>query len=171
DQELDYVTVDFQSKIPNWIIRKYSVQNLESLLDMGESPKLEYKLKIPRGAPEEFLESVSAFANTEGGKILLGVDDNANVVGLEKNQTKRIEDLVSAHIEPEISVIITNVVIDEKKVTIVDIPEGSDKPYILKNRGPYKRVGGTDKVFSRLDYEKLKPIYIEVTGPDDSGYY
>ena len=108
--------------------------------------------------------------NTKGGKILLGVDNNANVVGLDKNQNQRIEGFISDHIQPEISVILSNVAIDEKDVTIIEVPEGKDKPYVLKDHGPYKRIGATDKIFSRLDYEKMKPIKIEYDSYE-SEYY
>ena len=173
DQELDYVRIDLQKDIPRWVIRIYSEQDLESLLDQGESIRLEYKLKIARGVHKEFLESVSAFANTDGGKILLGVDNNANIAGLDRYQNRRIENLISSRIEPEIPVIISNVEIDEKKVTIVEIPKGKDKdkPYVLKGHGPYKRVGSTDMIFSKWDFEKLRPIHFEVSYPDGDEYY
>jgi len=166
DNELDCVTADLQEPAPEWIIRKYSEEEVESLLDQGEGLKVEYKLEIPRGAPHEFVESVSAFANTEGGKILIGVDNNANVVGCRRNQTQRIEDIIASHIEPEIHISMTEITIDEKIIAIVDVPEGIDKPYVFRNHGSYKRVGATDMQFSRLDLERTMEKRIVLTDSD-----
>lgn len=170
NQELDLVTFDFRDPIPSWITRKYSEGEIESLLDLGESLNIEYKADIPRGNHKEFLESVSAFANTDGGKILVGVDNNANIIGWRKNQNQRIQDLISAYIEPDVSFTISNTTIEEKEVTIVDVLEGKDKPYVLKDHGPFKRVGATDKAFSRLDWERMKLIHIDFD-PDQFEYY
>lgn len=166
DNELDFITVDLQEQTPEWIIRKYSEEEVESLLDQGEGFKVEYKLEIPRGAPHEFVESVSAFANTEGGKIMIGIDNNANVVGCRSNQKQRIEDIIASHIEPEVHISMTEITIDEKVIAIVEVPEGIDKPYVVKNHGPYKRVGATDKRFSRLDLERTMEKRIVLTDSD-----
>ena len=166
DNELDCVNVDLQEQVPEWVIRKYSEEEVESLLDQGEGFKVEYKLEIPRGAPHEFVESVSAFANTEGGKILIGVDNNANVVGCRRNQTQRIESITASHIEPEIHISMTEITIDEKIITIVEVPEGIDKPYVVRNRGSYKRVGATDMQLSRLDLERTMEKRVVLTDSD-----
>ena len=43
---------------------------------------------------DEYLKTVAAFANTEGGTIYIGYDDRGEVVGLEKSETKKmLEDL------------------------------------------------------------------------------
>ena len=166
DNEIDCVTVDLQEQTPEWIIRKYSEEEVESLLDQGEGFKVEYKLEIPRGAPHEFVESVSAFANTEGGKILIGVDNNANVVGCRRNQKQRIEDIIASHIEPEIHISMTEITINEKVIAIVEVPEGIDKPYVVRNRGSYKRVGATDMQLSRLDLERTMEKRVVLTDSD-----
>lgn len=54
----------------------------------GESANTEFKVEVPKKS-EKYIKSVVAFANTAGGKIILGVDDKTHeIVGnhLEKRQ-------------------------------------------------------------------------------------
>ena len=53
--------------------------NVISLIAQGESKTLEFKRELPRF--EQIAKTVIAFANTSGGKLLIGVDDNGSLVG------------------------------------------------------------------------------------------
>ncbi|HON84262.1 MAG TPA: ATP-binding protein, partial [Caldisericia bacterium] len=55
---------------------------------MKESQTIEFKLSWR----DEYLKIICAFANTDGGKLIIGVDDYGNPVGVE-NSTKLLEDL------------------------------------------------------------------------------
>jgi hypothetical protein len=153
--QIDFVEQYLRGQLPDWIIKEYSEWEVSQFLDEGENDHMEYKLKIPRGQHMEFLKSVSAFANTKGGTILVGVDDNANVVGCTTRE-QRIYDIISSNIEPDIQVTVVVSLIDEKSILIIDVPEGVDKPYIVKDHGPYKRVGATNKSFSRYDLDMIQ---------------
>ena len=65
-------------------------KELKKLLAIGETNTAEFK-EIPNKA---FYKTISAFANTKGGIILLGVDKNSNPVGIELS-TKFLEDLTN----------------------------------------------------------------------------
>jgi len=60
------------------------------LIASGETEKVEFK----ESPSEAFYKTISAFANTEGGTILLGVDKKGNIVGIEPS-TKLLEDLTN----------------------------------------------------------------------------
>ena len=66
-----------------------------------------------------------AFANSMGGIILIGVDDDGNIIGTDtsNNQRANIQNQIS-QIEPRINVKIE--VVDN--VIVVNVPEGDDKP-------------------------------------------
>ena len=50
---------------------------------IGEATVYDKKLMLERKDPISWLKSVSAFANTRGGKLLYGVSDDGELVGLE----------------------------------------------------------------------------------------
>ena len=52
----------------------------------GESAYIEFKVEIPKKS-EKYIKSVIAFANTAGGKIVIGVDDESHkIVGVDKDE-------------------------------------------------------------------------------------
>lgn len=52
----------------------------------GESTNIEFKLEVPKKS-EKYMKSVVAFANTAGGKIVIGIDDESHqVVGVDKDE-------------------------------------------------------------------------------------
>lgn len=56
----------------------------------GESANTEFKVEVPKKS-EKYIKSVVAFANTAGGKIILGVDDKTHeIVGVEKTKSLRL---------------------------------------------------------------------------------
>src|SRR5208282_85219 len=56
-------------------------QEIEQIILTGESETLEFKEKLDRGRPERVAKTAAAFANTKGGTIVFGVDDDHHVVG------------------------------------------------------------------------------------------
>lgn len=119
----------------------------------GESVNIEYKREVPRKS-ENYIKSVIAFANTAGGRIIIGVDDKTHeVVGVDKdgvfkiidNITNTISDMCYPQIFPNIGV---NTV-DGKSVIVIEIYPGANRPYYIKSlgkeAGTYIRVSGTSR--------------------------
>ena len=78
---------------------------LEGVLK-GESKNIEYKSELPRKS-ERYMKSIIAFANTSGGRLIIGIDDNTReVVGVHKDSVFQIMDgianAVSDSCEPQI---------------------------------------------------------------------
>ena len=91
----------------------------------GESKNLEYKSELPVKS-EKYMKSVVAFANTSGGKLIIGIDDETRkVVGVDKDSVfqnmDRIANAISDSCEPQIIPDITFQNIDGKCVVIVEI--------------------------------------------------
>ena len=70
--------------------------SLEDMIDEGESNELEFKASLRTNYPEGdinkkleqvIMKSVAAFNNGEGGVLLIGVDDDGEIVGLEHDYT------------------------------------------------------------------------------------
>ena len=64
--------------------------NIKELI--GETTEYEKKVALETKKPKSWCKTISAFANGKGGKLIFGVDDNDNIVGLT-NMKKDSEDL------------------------------------------------------------------------------
>lgn len=119
----------------------------------GESANIEFKREVPKKS-EKYIKSIIAFANTAGGKIVIGVDDETHeVVGVDKNEVFKIMDGITNTISdmcyPQIFPNIGVDTIDEKCVIVIEIYPGASRPYYIKSlgkeEGTYVRVSGTSR--------------------------
>ncbi len=135
-------------------------KSVEELARIGENENIEFKKGL--GERKEILESVCAFANSKGGVILIGVDDNGKILGVELGKGT-LEDLVSlivSSIEPKIYPMLSIEEVKGKKVIKVCINEGNEKPYFFRGKS-YVRIGKSNVklersgIISLLKQEKL----------------
>lgn len=58
---------------------------VEDTMFSGESKNIEYKVSLPDKS-EKYMKTIVAFANTQGGKLIVGVDDKTHqIVGVEND--------------------------------------------------------------------------------------
>ncbi len=97
-----------------------------------ESEKTEFKSAFT----EEIYKEVIAFANTDGGIIYVGIDDRGNAVGLldADDELSRITNGIRDAIHPDVTMFV-HYTLQENGVIIIDIGEGTNKPYYLKGKG------------------------------------
>lgn len=117
---------------------------------MRENKKLEFKSDITNS----FLKTVSAFANYGGGKIIFGIDDKGNNIGIKNiDQTcLDIENKINDSISPKPNYTLN---INRKKQIIkLSIEEGSLKPYLYKSKA-YKRNDTSTVEVDRIELNRL----------------
>lgn len=125
---------------------------LNQLVALGEGAHLEFKRKVPR--PERIAKEVIAFANTRGGRLLLGVDDDGTIVGVRDPEEEEfaLKRALSAHCSPALRLSIERIYIKHRRdVIVVHVPESSEKPHFLVNGG--KR---NEAVFIRVDDKSVE---------------
>ncbi|MDE0012087.1 MAG: ATP-binding protein [Candidatus Poribacteria bacterium] len=59
----------------------YSLTELLEKIILGEDSTIEFKREVPHR--DSLADEIAAFANTQGGMILIGIDDNREIVGIE----------------------------------------------------------------------------------------
>jgi predicted HTH transcriptional regulator len=108
---------------------KYSVPNLLDLVAEGEGLRVEFK-RLVHSAPK-IARSITAFANTSGGVILIGVDDDRRIVGIqsEKETLQVIDEAMRFHIEPKLRIEVRFEEFKRRMVLLVDIPESPERPH------------------------------------------
>lgn len=100
------------------------------LVKGGEGYNVDFKRAVPSKV-KELSDEVVGFANASGGYLLIGVDNNNQIVGAEIDNNKRsaIQDTIG-EISPAIRCRIYPVDVEGKTVWVIDVPSGKDKPYI-----------------------------------------
>ena len=132
----------------------------------GESKNMEYKVTLPDKS-EKYMKTIVAFANTQGGKLIVGVDDKTHeIVGVENEILFQLMDGIANAISdscmPQIIPDIEPQTVEGKTVIVVSVEAGKNRPYYLKSRGKengtYIRVAGTSR---QAFPEKIRELEME----------
>ena len=103
------------------------------LIEEGENLQCEFKRHFT--TPEKIAREMIAFANTKGGYVIFGVDDDKQVVGVdsEKSESEMIKDAAENYCEPPLDYLIDFVELYGKELVVVSIPESDYKPHRLQD--------------------------------------
>jgi predicted nucleotide-binding protein len=132
-----------------------NIKDLKAIFIAGENDTTEFKRHTSfHLIPTFFGNIISAFANTKGGKIFIGISDQG-ITGIEKEEIERgkriLKRMIEKGLSPPLRITFDEVEIDETRtVLILNIPEGRDKPYGFRG-GYYKREGSVTTEIARED--------------------
>ena len=119
------------------------------LLKSRESINLEFKEALDAKA---IAKSIVAFANSEGGKIILGVDDKGNAKGINVTNSLKSEiQTIARNCDPAI-----NINLEEfENVLIIHVEDGKNKPYRC-SQGFFIRQGSNSQ---KLSTEEIREFF------------
>lgn len=124
---------------------------LNELIENGENDRVEFKRKF--SSPEKIAKEMIAFANSKGGKILFGIDDDKSIRGVEseKGELELISTAAGFYCEPEVEFTTEIMLLKNKDIVIVNIEESKTKPHRLISED------GSDesKVYIRLNDKSI----------------
>jgi len=127
--------------------------NLKELISKGESDTIEFKKSL--SAWKEMVETISAFSNTKGGTIVVGVDDSKRIHGVRigKNTIEDLTNKILTNTEPKIYPEITTATFENKDLILIKVEKF---PYdvVLAFGRPFKRVGKTTTRMSKDEYKR-----------------
>lgn len=97
-----------------------------------EAENIEFK----SGFTEDIYKEVIAFANTDGGILYIGIDNDGNAVGLKNvdDEYTRITNGIRDAILPDVTMFV-KYTIQKNKVVRITVSEGANKPYYLRSKG------------------------------------
>ncbi|MDR6194296.1 ATP-binding protein [Siphonobacter sp. SORGH_AS_0500] len=106
---------------------------LTDLLSQSEGSTLEFKRTIE--APGRIAKTLAAFANTSGGWLVIGVNDDRSVKGIEseKDIVQQLEAASDLFVQPGVLLRYKAVEHHERRVLIVRVDESEDKPHQAKD--------------------------------------
>jgi predicted HTH transcriptional regulator len=105
---------------------------LKQLIAEGESQQLDFKYCVSDS--RKIARTLSAFANSDGGRILIGVRDNGSIAGIKSDEEIYMVD-TAAHLfcRPEITYTIKQHTTEGKTILEVEVIKGNMRPYQVKN--------------------------------------
>lgn len=131
----------------NWEQEKYNrhlehsqgdCAELEDWIREGEHQRQDFKFRIDSSV--KIARSLSAFANCEGGQLLIGVKDNGRIAGVDPEEEYfMIEGAAELYCDPPVAFSAQVYDCEEGKlVLVVSIPRSAQAPHFVKEEGPRK---------------------------------
>lgn len=156
---------------------KYSEEEIYAILEEKENQTIEFKnfdtLSLEEKNRMELFETITSFANTDGGTILLGIEENNGdfkiVQGFTDTRSlfeiqEQLGHLIKAHSNPYIDFYIDFVEINKKKILIIEIVEGNLTPYQWRFKDSVKYYSRKDS----SDYEATREELIDLCNKRNS---
>jgi len=129
---------------------------IKTLIQSGENQQLDFKFEI--NDAKKIARTFSAFANTVGGKLLIGVKDNGKISGVRSDEEAYMAES-AAHLfcRPAVAFHLKRWIVDGRNVLEVEIPASVKRPHYAKNET------GTWTAYVRVADQNIKASRILVS--------
>lgn len=131
--------------------------DIEKLLSVDDDETFFFEFKSDEESPAKLIKEVSAFSNTYGGYILLGVNDDKTIGGCTKWTEQRIHATIHDSITPVPDFDVKMLKSKDKTVLVIKIEEGNLPPYITNKGQIFERISSGS--FPINNSEKLSQLY------------
>lgn len=133
-----------------------SAEDIKNLVSGGEGYNVDFKRSVPSKV-RELTEEVCSFLNAAGGYLLIGVNDSNAIVGAEIDNSKRsaIQGSIG-EISPMCHYSMYDVDVAGKKVWVIEVPSGKNKPYFFSGC-TYLREGANSQKLTNV--EEIREIF------------
>lgn len=113
----------------------------------SESSTIEFKEALPKN--NQILKTIIGFCNQNGGKLIIGIENDGTIKGLEKDEIEKALEYLDKSIyeatNPNIIPLVYAQTIGNKTILIIEVSAGMNKPYHIRSepidRGTYIRLG------------------------------
>ena len=128
---------------------------MKEIISKPESEVMEFKKST--GEWKEIVKTISAFSNTRGGTVIVGVDGKGNIVGVSigKDTIEQLTNKIISNTEPKVYPEISVKDIKGKNLIFIKV---NKYPYdvVLSFGRPFKRIGKSTVKMSKDRYEKIR---------------
>lgn len=135
--------------------------DIETLISQGETEKLEFKESL--SLRDEIGYTISAFSNTVGGTIIVGISDQGVITGIRIGK-KTVEEFANVikqntdpHIFPSLNIVETS---DSKKILVIQVGESKEKPVFFKGKA-FLRIGSSSHKIGAAEIR----TFVKESGP------
>lgn len=116
------------------------VKDVRRWVAKGESEKIEFKRKVTH--PEKIVKELVAFANTSGGYLFIGVNDDGMIPGVKfpEDEIFALNQAIDKYCRPKLNLTYEIVPLSEKKsVVVYEVISGDRKPYYIVESLPTRK--------------------------------
>ncbi len=108
---------------------------INEVIHLPEGKTLEFKRDL--SSPKPLLKTLVSFANTAGGCLVIGIDDNSNIVGVDQplDEEEKLANLIADCIAPRLVPNIEMTTVEGKTLLIVEVFLSGIRPHHLKSLG------------------------------------
>ncbi|NJD77977.1 MAG: hypothetical protein FIB08_12940 [Candidatus Methanoperedens sp.] len=134
-------------------------RRFNALLKEGESETVEFKPSLSQ--MDKITESISAFSNTKGGRMVIGMSDKGEVLGVDigKNTIESLANQIKQNTDPMAYPSIRIEESDKRKVLVIEVVEAKQKPVLAFGRA-FMRVGKSNQ---KLGFERIRNLALETS--------
>jgi len=136
-------------------------KKLLSLIKREEGTKLDFKLRLELNSEtgkKELTKDICAIANSNGGRgyIIVGIKDKSKeIIGIQEDdmfKEEQIQQIIATRCEPPIPIEVDFIDIKNKKIGVISIYDGEQKPYQVRENGAfYIRRGSTTDIMRKQE--------------------
>jgi predicted HTH transcriptional regulator len=132
---------------------------VKDLIKQGENQQLDFKFEISNA--RKMARTFAAFANTEGGKLLVGVKDNGKISGIRTEEEAYMAES-AAHVfcKPAVDYNLKKWIVEGKSILEVEIPTSKNRPHFAPDEKgewiAYVRVGDQNIKANRVQVNVWK---------------
>ena len=130
---------------------------LLEIIANGENSGVEFKRDDIR--PKKLAKEIVALANFQGGRVILGVEDDGKISGIHRDNLEEwVMNIFQDRIHPLILPFYEEIKVDDKTVAVISFPQGISKPYVVREKKVekiYIRVGSTSRAATREQQARL----------------
>lgn len=137
---------------------------IHRLIAEGEHQQQDFKFEISDA--RKIAKTLSAFSNTDGGRLLIGVKDNGKIAGVRSDEEKyMIEAAAELYCFPEVIYEMYTYQIEGKQLLMVEVKESEEKPIYAKDEN------GKQLAYLRIDDENIlaSPVHLRIWQQSNSG--
>ena len=130
---------------------------LQRLIDEGEHQQQDFKYKVTDAC--KLAKSVSAFANTDGGRLLIGVRDDGHLSGVRSEEEKyMLQEAATHYCKPAADITFETFVAEGRTIVVATVPKAKHKP--VKALGD----DGRWKAYIRVADENIvaSPVHLRI---------
>ncbi len=139
-------------------------QLIRSLIEHGEGQETEFK-KSFAGA-EKAIETLCAFANSEGGVVIFGIGDDGTIPGVElgENTLANFANNLRSQTQPPLSPVIEKVLVEAKTLVIARILKNAPGELSYAFNRPFVRVGNTNQTMTPIEQKARLIVGLHPSG-------